>query len=65
MLNHKDSDGNNFWNYRELINSIRTETHTKQRWQMDNKAPTQWQHNSRVLITNKKVKYIEKPEQLQ
>ena len=38
MLNHKDSDGNNFWNYRELINSIRTETHTKQRWQMDNKA---------------------------
>ena len=65
MLNHKDSDENNFQKYSELTNQIRTETNTKQRWQTDHKASIQSGNiNSKVLTTGKKVKYIEEPEQL-
>ena len=66
MLNHKDSDDNNFWKYSELTNQIKTETNTKQRWQMDKKAQIHSGNiNSKVPTTVKTVKYIGKPEQLQ
>ena len=66
MLNHKDSNDINFWKYSELTNKIRTDAITNQRWQTDNKASIHSGNiNSKVPTTGKKVKYKEKPEQLQ
>ena len=63
MLNHKDSDDNNFWKYSELSNQIITETNTKQRWQTHKKAPiNSGSIYSKVPTTDKKVKYRKKPK---
>ena len=67
MLNHKDSNDINLnWKLSELANQIRTETNKKQQWQTDKKAPIHSGNiSSGVPITDKKVKRIEKPKQLQ